>query len=79
MQAWPNPAKDHVVLTYPREADGIGVVQVFGSKGEFVREFSASDVGFEEINITGWSPGIYIAKLLVEGKTFETVKFNVIR
>lgn len=79
LQAWPNPAKDHVVLTYPREANGIGMVQVFGSKGEFIREFSASDVGFEEINITGWSPGIYIAKLLVEGKTFETVKFNVIR
>jgi hypothetical protein len=79
LQAWPNPAKDRVVLTYPREANGIGVVQIFGPKGEFIQTFTASDAGFEEITVTDWSPGLYIAKLLVEDKTIETVKFNVIR
>lgn len=79
LEAWPNPAKDHVVLTYPREADGIGTVQIFGPKGEFIRELAAGDVGFEEININGWSPGLYIAKLLVNGETFDTVKISVVK
>jgi hypothetical protein len=79
LQAWPNPAKDRVVLTYPREANGMGIVQLFNADGRLVHEFNASDAGFQEINVTGWSPGLYIAKLIVNGKDFETVKISVVR
>jgi hypothetical protein len=79
LQAWPNPAKDRVVLTYPREANGMGIVQMFNADGRLVHEFNASDAGFQEINVTGWSPGLYIAKLIVNGKDFETVKISVVR
>lgn len=46
---------------------------------EFIREFNAGDVGFEEITIGNWLPGLYIAKLLVNGQTFDTVKISVVR
>jgi len=42
-------------------------------------EFNAGDVGFEEITISNWSPGLYIAKLLVNGQTFDTVKISVVK
>lgn len=79
LQAWPNPAKDRVVLTYPREADGMGLVQIFNADGRLVNEFTASDAGFQEINLNGWPTGLYIAKLIVNGKDFETVKISVVK
>jgi len=79
LQAWPNPAKDRVMLTYPREAEGMGIVQVFNTDGRLMHEFRASDAGFQEINLTGWPNGLYIAKLIVNGKDFETVKISVVK
>lgn len=79
LEAWPNPAKDRVVLTYPREADGIGIVQLFNADGRMMKEFAASDNGFQEINLTGWPTGIYIAKLIVNDKAIDTVKVNVVK
>jgi hypothetical protein len=57
----------------------MGIVQMFNADGRLVHEFNASDAGFQEINVTGWSPGLYIAKLIVNGKDFETVKISVVR
>ena len=79
LQAWPNPTKDRVVLTYPKEAGGLGMVQIFNLDGRLVREFAASDAGFQEIYVTGWPAGIYIAKLIVNNKDFDTVKLSVVK
>ncbi|TVR37284.1 MAG: T9SS C-terminal target domain-containing protein, partial [Cryomorphaceae bacterium] len=57
LQAWPNPTKDRVVLTYPKEAEGLGMVQIFNLDGQLIREFAASDAGFQEIYVTGWPAG----------------------
>ena len=79
LQAWPNPTKDRVVLTYPKEAEGLGMVQIFNLDGQLMREFAASDAGFQEIYVTGWPAGIYIAKLIVNNKDFDTVKISVVK
>ncbi|TVR40110.1 MAG: T9SS C-terminal target domain-containing protein [Cryomorphaceae bacterium] len=79
LQAWPNPTKDRVVLTYPKEAEGLGMVQIFNLDGQLIREFAASDAGFQEIYVTGWPAGIYIAKLIVNNKNFDTVKISVVK
>jgi len=35
--------------------------------------------GFQEINLTGWPTGLYIAKLIVNDKAIDTVKINVVK
>jgi hypothetical protein len=79
LQAWPNPATDRVMLTYPNETDGMGVIQIFNQQGVLVHQVAAQGRGIAEINTTQWSPGIYIALLKVEGKVFDEVKISVVK
>jgi hypothetical protein len=79
LEAWPNPATDRVMLTYPNEADGMGIIQIFNQQGVMVHQVAAQGKGIAEINTTQWSPGIYIALLKVEGKVFDDVKISVVR
>jgi len=79
LQAWPNPATDRVMLTYPNEADGMGIIQIFNQQGVMVHQVAAQGRGIAEINTTQWSPGIYIAWLKVEGKVFDEVKISVVK
>jgi hypothetical protein len=79
LEAWPNPATDRVMLTYPNEADGMGIIQIFNQQGVMIHQVAAQGKGIAEINTTQWPAGIYIALLKVEDKVFDEVKISVVK
>jgi len=79
LQAWPNPATNRVMLTYPNEADGMGIIQIFNQQGVMIHQVAAQGKGIAEINTTQWPTGIYIALLKVEDKVFDEVKISVVK
>jgi hypothetical protein len=67
------------MLTYPNEAEGLGIIKIFSQQGVLVHQVAAQGKGIAEINTSQWAPGIYIALLKVEGKEFDEVKISVVR
>jgi len=67
------------MLTYPNEADGMGIIQIFNQQGVMIHQVAAQGKGIAEINTTQWPAGIYIALLKVNDKVFDEVKISVVR
>lgn len=77
LAAYPNPAKDHVVLAFPEWAAG-GTIQVFDARGQLKATPSLSGQhAFTELSLGGWAEGIYLARLVLDGIAVGQCKFTV--
>lgn len=79
LAAYPNPAKERVVLAFPDWA-GEGIVQVFDAQGrmQLVRTL-AGKPSFVEVSLRDWAEGIYLARLVLDGMAVGECKFTVLR
>lgn len=67
------------MLTYPEWAS-YGSVEVFDAQGRLIRSIALQGrPAFVELELAGWSKGLYLARLLVEGQQAGETKFQVIQ
>lgn len=75
--AYPNPARDQVMITYPEGAEQ-GTLEIFDAQGRRVAVRPVQGRrGVVEMDLRGWGAGLYLARLLYEGRPLAEVKFNV--
>jgi len=77
--AYPDPAQDRLMITYP--ADAAGTLEVLDARGVLVhRSSTASHPSFMELDVRTWPPGLYMARMMSEeGSVIGEVKCAVIR
>ncbi|MBK9700837.1 MAG: T9SS type A sorting domain-containing protein [Flavobacteriales bacterium] len=77
--AYPNPAQDRVMISYPEGAER-GTLEVFDAQGRLMRTIALQGrKAFVEVDLSGWSEGLYLARLLFEGHRVGETKFNVVQ
>ena len=77
LAAYPNPAKDRVVLAFPEWAAD-GTIQVFDAQGHLQATPTLSGQhAFTELSLSGWAEGIYLARLVFDGIAVGECKFTV--
>jgi hypothetical protein len=75
---WPNPASGSVWLTYPNEADGLGSVEIYDMQGRLINKFTPSSNGLVKIQLSNYSNGVYVVRLIAFEKEIDNVKLTVI-
>ena len=76
----PNPAKDYIILGYDFAKQANAEITITSMKNE--NKFSKNVNGLKDqftVDTRGWTPGIYIATVIINGTTRESVKFSVVR
>ena len=69
--------KGVVVLSYSTGTQADALV-VYGSMGQMVEQFALADKsGLVELDLKGWSNGLYLATLFREGIPIGETKFTV--
>jgi len=81
IKIFPNPAKDYTIVSYTIEAIQLkeAGIEIYDAMGRLINKINISALtGQQMINCTTYSNGQYIAMLKNNGKTINTVKFNII-
>ena len=77
--AYPNPAKDRLMITWPAEADG-GTLEVTDARGRLVLAQSlAGHTAFVELDVRPWADGLYLARVLRNGQVVGETKCAIAR
>jgi hypothetical protein len=75
----PNPATDRIAFTYGEGLEE-GPLEVFDAQGRSVLTIALSgQKGLKESSVLGWSPGLYVVRLMLDGHNLGSTKFNVVR
>jgi hypothetical protein len=77
--AYPNPAKDRLMITWPAEVDA-GTLEVIDARGRSVlSQALGSRTGFVELDVRGWADGLYLARVLRAGQVVGETKCAIAR
>ncbi|MBK8949060.1 MAG: T9SS type A sorting domain-containing protein [Flavobacteriales bacterium] len=77
--AYPNPARDRVMISYPEGAEQ-GTLEFFDAQGRLVAVLPLNGRrAFHDVDMHSWGEGLYLARLLYEGRPMAEVKFNVVK
>ncbi|MFN8408231.1 MAG: T9SS type A sorting domain-containing protein [Flavobacteriales bacterium] len=77
--AYPNPAKDRLMITWPAEVDA-GTLEVIDARGRSVlSQALGSRTGFVELDVRGWADGLYLARVLRDGQVVGETKCAIAR
>jgi hypothetical protein len=77
--AYPNPAKDRLMITWPAEVDA-GTLEVTDARGRSVlSQALGSRTGFVELDVRGWADGLYLARVLRDGQVVGETKCAIAR
>ena len=77
---YPNPSKDYVILAYKLETEASGSINISDIKGSPVYSVTTTEKQDQLTIVTkNWKPGVYIATLLIDGKSLESVKFTLVK
>ena len=66
-QVFPNPATDHITVSWPMELAGIDRVVVLDLTGRIVHSSSTGNRSSLELNVANWAPGTYVIALEERG------------
>jgi hypothetical protein len=79
VMAYPNPAKDRLMITYPAVLLE-GTLELLDARGSAIRSESlAAHPGFIELDVRSWSDGLYLARVVTDGVVVGETKFAVAR
>ena len=77
---YPNPSKDYVILGYKLETESSGSINISDINGSSVYIVTTTGKQDQVTIVTkDWKPGVYIATLLIDGKSLESVKFTLVK
>ncbi|MEO0779950.1 MAG: T9SS type A sorting domain-containing protein [Bacteroidota bacterium] len=68
----PNPASDHVVLSWPETA--IRTVEMYAISGQLVRQFPGNFLPILDLSTDGLAPGIYVLRVISEAGALRSQK-----
>lgn len=75
----PNPATDRIAFAYGAGLEN-GMLEIFDAQGRLMRSIPLNgQKGLMESTVLGWSPGLYVVRLMVDGHNLGSTKFNVVR
>ncbi len=70
---------NEVLITTPEGAE-LGTVEFFDAQGRQIRTIALQGrKAFVEVDLNGWSEGLYLARLIFEGHRVGETKFNVVK
>ncbi len=79
VKAYPNPAHDRLMITYPSGSND-GTFEILDGRGRVIRSGSLAQYpGFVELDVRAWSDGLYMARILRTGRILGETKFTVLR
>ena len=79
MNAYPNPARDRMMITYPADLMN-ATLEVLDAQGRSVRLTSLSaHTGFVELDVHAWADGLYLARVLANGDVIGETKCTIAR
>ena len=77
--AYPNPAKDRLMITYPL-GDDQGTLEVFDATGRRVfRQRLSGSMPFAELDVRGWNEGLYLLRVLYGAEVMGETKCAIVR
>jgi hypothetical protein len=80
INVYPNPSTDYVILEYYLEVETEGSIEIKNVNGVLMHTVATQGIQDQLSIITkGWNPGIYIASLIIGGKTTESIKFTIVK
>lgn len=79
LASYPNPAMDFTFLSYPREIDGVGILEVYNSMGQLIFEQALNDGGIFELNTLNYADGIYLLSISIDGVSMMDSKLIINR
>lgn len=74
---YPNPAMDNVTIVFPEGLGPVQRVDVMDVTGRLVRSFTPLTSGRTTLDVTGWSVGTYLVRLVAEGHHVAAAQLNV--
>jgi len=77
----PNPASDRIAYTIPVH-DGLeqGMLEAFDAQGHLINAIPLNGRrGLIESSVAGWRAGLYMVRLVVDGRSMGSAKFTVVR
>ncbi len=75
---FPNPASDHVLVTFPDELQRVDRIDVLDITGRIVKSFPFGTVGSAELDLRGWAAGTYIIQLNTAGVRGAGARLEVV-
>jgi hypothetical protein len=77
--AYPNPARDRLMITYPVNEIG-GALEMVDALGRTVfKQRLTGSTPFVEIDVRGWREGLYLARVLCAGSVVGETKCTIVR
>jgi len=79
LSVFPNPSKDFVIVEYAQELQNEGLVEIQDVNGKLIKNILINRLKDQvTVPTQNWKPGLYIATLIIKGKTIESVKFTLV-
>ena len=77
--AYPDPAQDRLMITYP--VDAVGTLEVIDARGLLVHRVTTfGHPSYMELDVRAWAPGLYMARMVSTlGSVVGEVKCAVVR
>ncbi len=76
INVFPNPSNDKVNINISDFDFQDAIIEIYNVKGTKIHSIEHMSSNLE-IDVVGWSPGIYLGRIIIEGKRFTTFKFVV--
>lgn len=79
LSVFPNPSKDYVIVEYHLEIEKEGSIEVKDVNGLVIKKVQINRLQ-DQVTLTTqyWKPGMYIATLIIDGKSVESCKFTLV-
>ncbi len=75
--AFPNPTNGITYISYPADADGVASIELYDEIGRTVSIHQLTGKGILELNMAKQPAGIYLIRLMLEGKAIAENKIVV--
>ena len=75
--ASPNPVRNTLVLTPVQPLDQAGSLEILNLQGQVI--YQSSMTGRVNVRVEDWAEGLYLARLMEDGKAVQSVRFVVQR
>ncbi|PCJ82641.1 MAG: hypothetical protein COA49_00855 [Bacteroidetes bacterium] len=78
LSCYPNPSSGVTWITYPRELDGVGLMRLIDSSGRSIAKIELKNNGLLELDLSKYSPGLYLVALEFNNSTFSTTPLTIL-
>lgn len=80
LEVYPNPSKDFVILKYKLDTEQEGIIEIQDVSGKTIQILQFTEIQ-DQITVAtqDWNAGLYIASIIMDGKSIESIKFTLVK